>query len=182
MTMVRRWRKICRLALIGVPLVSCSTGEPIKPQSEAVFVDPAKTAQRSGYPEVRVTIGMSHQQVEALIGPSRETCWPYREGVVERRICFRKGKVSAVSKLEHRPGKSEASINAVFTTEESPSPSDSAQVDGLAIGMSLPQVARTMGTPTTIVEEYSDGLSIYQGTFVDGRLSEFRPISPPPVY
>lgn len=181
MTVLRRWRKICRLALIGASLVSCSTGEPIKPRSEVVFVDPASPPHRSGQPD-RVTIGMSHQEVEALMGPSRETCWPYREGVVERRICFRNGKVSAVSKLEHRPGKNEASINSVFTTEESPSPSDSAQVDGLAIGMSLPQVARTMGTPTAIIEEYDDGISIYRGTFIDGRLSEFRHIPPPPVY
>ncbi|HTB39402.1 MAG TPA: hypothetical protein VK777_20100 [Reyranella sp.] len=181
MTELRGWGKICGLALVGAPLISCSTGEPIKTDSRVVFVDPARTPQRSGHPD-RVTIGMSHQQVEALMGPSRETCWASHEGAVERHICFRDGKVSSVSKLEHQPGKNQVGINGVFTIEGSPSPSDSAQVDGLAIGMSLPHVARMKGTPKAIVEEYYDGTSIYRATFMDGRLSEFRHIPPPPVY
>jgi outer membrane protein assembly factor BamE (lipoprotein component of BamABCDE complex) len=174
-----RW-EICGSALFwALLLASCAAHEPPKAESSVVFVDPGLKSPTSQQPD-RVVAGMSRPEVEALMGPTQETCWSYQEGIVTRRVCFREGKVSVISRLEDRPENNAAKIDAVFATQAAVT--ESASIDGLAIGMSPEKVSQLLGAPKSVIDEYYDGSIIYRAMFVDGKLREFRRIPPPRSY
>jgi hypothetical protein len=130
------------------------------------------------HPE-RVATGMSRQQVEAIMGPSVETCWIYPTGNVRQLVCFRDRIVSAIIRTEELPGRNRALIDATFAGETSTS--ITGPPDNLAIGASTEQVRRLLGYPQVTSEQYDVGTG-YRATFENGRLTELERIPiPPPV-
>jgi hypothetical protein len=115
---------------------------------------------------------MSVQQVEALMGPSSQTCWNYDRGAgAVERICFRDGMVHTYGKKKQDPG----SDRVYFETRVAPDwppvkPASSAEV---SFGMGPDAVARLLGKPGDVDEVYWVGQQNYDATFVDGKLKEF---------
>lgn len=172
------WRKHYWLVLVSIGLVACSPRESLTDaRSNVLFVPLDGVRKSDGHPD-RVVAGMSRQEVEALMGPSVETCWMYREGNVEQRICFRDRKVNVISRTEHEPGTNRARIDATFAAEGPTS--RAVPTDRLAIGASTEQVSRLLGPPRVTEEQYDVGGG-YRAAFVNGRLTELRDIPAPPA-
>lgn len=167
------------LAVTGICLAACSPGvRPVDSNSDVVFVPLGEEPKSERRPEHVVT-GMSRQQVEAIMGPSVETCWIYPAGNVRQLVCFRDRKVSAIIRAEELPGMNRALIDATFAGEKSTS--ITVPPDKLAIGASTEQVRRLLGSPQTTREQYDVGTG-YRATFENGRLSELERIPvPPPI-
>jgi len=120
---------------------------------------------------------MSFSEVDALMGKSQQSCWEYRDGVVERIICFRDKKVSSIATSENQPGKNQAHINAIFTTDEQIRATGHRY--GLTLGASPRRVADMFGPPRAIIEHFDDSAASYRATFVDGKLITFQNVTPP---
>ncbi|KAF0105151.1 MAG: hypothetical protein FD144_789 [Rhodospirillaceae bacterium] len=167
------------LVVIGICLAACShRARPVDPNSDVVFVPLGEEPRSDRHPE-RVATGMSREQVEAIMGPSVETCWIYTAGNASQRICFRRDKVTVIARTEHVPGTDRAFVDATFTTDASNS--EPVPAGQLAIGTSREQVRRLLGSPQTTREQYDVG-SGYRATFENGRLTELQRIPvPPPI-
>lgn len=165
------------LTFTGICLAACSPhASRIEASSDVVFV-PLSEDPKSDRRAERVVNGMSRQQVEAIMGPSVETCWIYREGDVRRLVCFRDRKVSAIIWTEELPGSDRALIDATFAGEASNS--ITVAPDKVAIGASSEQVRRLLGSPQTIREQYNAGTG-YRAKFENDQLTEFERIPVPP--
>jgi len=166
-------------AVIGICLAACSPRvRSVDPNSDVVFVPLGEEPKSDRHPE-RVATGMSREQVEAIMGPSVETCWIYTAGNASQRICFQGDKVTVIARTEHVPGTDRAFIDATFATDASKS--DPVSPGQLAIGASREQVRRLLGSPQTTREQYDVGTG-YRATFENGRLTELKRIPvPPPV-
>lgn len=168
------------LAVVGILLAACSPRvRPADPNTDVVFV-PLSEEPKGDRSAERVVIGMSRQQVDAIMGPSVETCWIYPAGNVSQRVCFRGGKVTVIARTEHVPGTDHALIDATFATDEA-STSSSVPPGKLAIGASIEEVGRLLGPPPMTREQYNVGTG-YRATFTDGRLTEFQDIPVPPAH
>ena len=167
------------LAVIGIFLAACSPRvRSVDASSDVVFVPLSEESKVDRRPE-RVVIGMSRQQVEAIMGPSVETCWIYPAGNVRQLVCFRDRTVSAIIRTEELPGTNRALIDATFAGETSTS--ITVPPDKLAIGASTEQVRRLLGASQMTREQYDVGPG-YRATFETGRLTELEGIpNPPPI-
>ena len=167
------------LAVIGILLAACSPRvRPADRNTDVVFVPLGEEPRSDRHPE-HVVIGMSLQQVEAIMGPSVETCWIYPTGNVRQLFCFRDRKVSAIIRTEELLGRNRALIDATFAGEASTS--ITVLPDKLAIGASTEQVGRLLGSPQMTREQYDVGAG-YRAMFENGRLTELERIPmPPPI-
>lgn len=171
--------KHCILVVIGICLAACSPrARPVDPNSDVVFVPLGEEPTSDRHPE-RVATGMSREQVEAIMGPSVETCWIYTAGNASQRICFRRDKVTVIARTEHVPGTDRAFVDATFATDASNS--EPVPPGQLAIGASREQVRRLLGSPQTTREQYDVGTG-YRATFENGRLTRFERIPVPPAH
>lgn len=167
------------LAVIGILLAACSPRvRPANPNTDVVFVPLGEEPKSERHPEHVVT-GMSLQQVEAIMGPSVETCWIYPAGNVRQKVCFSDGQVTVVARTEHVPGTDRALIDATFATDTSTS--HSVPSDKVDIGASSQQVRRLWGAPPVTEEQYALGTG-YRATFENGRLTRFERIPVPPAF
>ena len=167
------------LAVTGILLVACSPRvQPADPNTDVVFVPLGEEPRSDRHPE-RVATGMSREQVEAIMGPSVETCWIYAVGNASQRICFQGNKVTVIARTEHVPGTDRAFVDATFATDVSKS--DPVPPGQLAIGASREQVRRLLGAPQMTREQYDVGPG-YRATFESGRLTELERIPVPPAF
>ena len=167
------------IAVIGISLAACSPRvRSVDPNSDVVFVPLGEETKGHRNAE-HVVIGMSPQQIEAIMGPSVETCWIYPAGNVRQLICFRDRKVSAIIRIEELPGRNHALIDATFAGETSTS--STVPPDILAIGASTEQVRRLLGSPQMTREQFDVGTG-YRAMFENSRLTELERIPiPPPI-
>jgi hypothetical protein len=124
---------------------------------------------------------MSQWQVEALVGKSAETCWEYDRGNgLSEMACFRDGMASAYSRTERKPGSNQAHIDVWFAGEWPPRKPAQASSKTVELGMPSDRVARLLGKPSAVREQYNVANG-YRGFFVDGKLVSFDPIPMPVV-
>jgi len=167
------------LAVIGILLAACSPRvRSVDASSDVVFV-PLSEEPKDKRNADRVVIGMSRQQVDAIMGPSVKTCWMYPAGNVRQKVCFSDDKVTSVARTEHVPGTDRALIDATFATDTSIS--HSVPPDIVAVGASSQHVRRLWGAPPVKEEQYALG-GEYWATFENGRVTGFKRIAVPPAF
>jgi hypothetical protein len=119
----------------------------------------------------RVSLGMTQQEVGALIGPSVRSCWNYARYPERTEVCFRDGAAINYGRWYG----DDRGVESWWEETRGPIPSSWP----VQRGDRIPKVQQVFGEPAQITGTYAFGLTCL---FVHGRLVRWNgPLPYPPV-